>query len=71
MGIILLMASKETVAGIIEKTLKEIIAAKGISGDEGQVILKKSLDIVALAVAGHASVSSPEDVRRVKDVIER
>lgn len=64
------MANKEIIGGIIEKTLAEIIAARGISGDEGQAILNKSLHLVALAMAGHASFSSPEDMRRVKSVIE-
>jgi hypothetical protein len=64
------MANKETIGGIIEKTLEEIIAEKGISGDEGQTLLNKSLQLVALAMAGRASVSSPEDMRRVKSAIE-
>ncbi len=64
------MTNKETVGGIIEKTLEEIIAAKGIYGEEGQVMLNKSLQLVALAMAGYNSVSSQEDMNRVKNVIE-
>ena len=64
------MAIKEAVGGIIEKALEDIIASKGLSDDEGQVMLNKALKLVALAMASHASVSSPEDIRRVKSVIE-
>lgn len=64
------MPNREMVGGIIEKTLEEIIAAKGIYGEEGEVMLNKSLQLVALAMAGHTLVSSPEDMRRVKSVIE-
>ena len=64
------MANKEIIGGIIEKTLKEIIAESGISKEEAQLMLNKSLQLVALAMAGHALASSPEDSRRVKSVIE-
>lgn len=64
------MANKEIIGGIIEKTLKEIIEEKGFSGEEYGVMLKKSLQLVALAMAGHVSGSSPEDNRKIKGVIE-
>jgi hypothetical protein len=64
------MANKEIIGGIIEKTLNEIIEEKGFSGEEYEVLLKKSLQLVALAMAGHVLVSSPEDTRKIKGVIE-
>lgn len=64
------MANYETIGGIIEKTLKEIIADKHLSGEEAQKVLKKSLNIVALAMAKAVSFSNNEDVRDVKSIIE-
>ena len=64
------MANYEIVGGIIEKTIKEIIAEKHLSGDEGKIILNKSLKIVALALAKAVSISNTEDLRNVKSIIE-
>ena len=64
------MANQEIIGGIIEKTLKEIIEEKNFSKDEAELLLNKSLQLVALAMAGHVLMSSPEDSRRIKSIVE-
>lgn len=64
------MAKKEIIGGIVEKSLREIITQKNFPKEEVELILNKSLQLVALAMGGYNSISSEDDMKRVKRVIE-
>lgn len=64
------MAKKEIIGGIVEKSLREIITQKDFSKEEAELILNKSLQLVALAMGGYNSISSEDDMKRVIRVIE-
>lgn len=64
------MAKKEVIGGIVEKSLREIISSKDLPEDEKEELLNNSLQIVALAMSGYVSISSSDDIQRVRSIIE-
>ncbi len=64
------MPNKQPAGEIIKKAVDEIISSRGYSDEEKGIMLNKALNLIGLAMIGHISQSSQQDIQKVKDIIE-
>ncbi len=64
------VSNKQPVGDILVEALKEIIASKDYTSEESEIMLKKALNVIGLAMAGYTSPTSQQDMGKVRRIIE-